>query len=217
MGRLSLSLAALLAAIGATACTTAGCGSSHHESGSSANAIDRAFASQMTVHHQGALDMANAARQRSQHGETRTLAENIVSTQTVEISQLQRIAKQIGAKAGEGGHDSGRGHDAAMGQSGVSTGDLDTLGLSAEQAGMMHDARALDTAKPFDRAFIDMMVPHHQGAIRMARIELARGKNSKLKALAQAILAAQSREINQMNSWRRGWYGSASPAGGIPA
>ncbi len=222
MMRRSWTLALLLAAIGATAFTAGGCGSSHHESGSnanaSANAVDRAFASQMTVHHQGALDMANAARQRSQHRETRTLAETIVSTQTAEISQLQSIAKQIGVKSTEGGHDSGGGgHDAAMGQSGMSTGDLRVLGLSAEQAGMMHDTRMLDIAKPFDRAFIDMMVPHHQGAIRMARIELARGKNPRLKALAQAIVSAQSREINQMNSWRRGWYGSASPAGGIPA
>ena len=219
MRGLPRSLVAVLAAVGATAFTAAGCGSSHHESGSkaNANAVDRAFASQMTVHHQGALDMAKSARQRSQHGETRTLAESIVSTQTAEISQLQSIAKQIGAKAGEGGHDGGGAHDAAMGQSGVSTAELGVLGLSAEQAGMMHDTRMLDTANPFDRAFIDMMVPHHQGAIRMARIELARGKNPKLKALAQAIVAAQSREINQMNSWRRGWYGSRSPAGGIPA
>lgn len=35
--------------------------------------------------------------------------------------------------------------------------------------------------------------------------------------LAQAIVDAQSREIEEMNSWREDWYGSASPAGGVPA
>ena len=161
--------------------------------------------------------MAKAALERSQHSQTRTLANNIVSTQTAEISQLQGIGKEIGAESGKGGHDGGGGHEATMGHSNANKGALSVLGLSAQQAGMEHDTQMLSRAKPFDRAFIDMMVPHHQGAIRMARVELARGKNPKLKALAQSIIASQSREITQMNSWRRGWYGAASPAGGIPA
>ena len=61
-----------------------------------------------------------------------------------------------------------------------------------------------------------MMVPHHQGAIRMAQIELAEGNDEETKSLARAIIEAQSREITQMNEWRTEWYGSPSPAGGIP-
>ena len=66
------------------------------------------------------------------------------------------------------------------------------------------------------RAFIDMMIPHHQGAVRMAHAELAKGKNPRLRALAQLIVKAQDREIREMNQWRTQWYGAASPAGGTP-
>ncbi|MDQ6751146.1 MAG: DUF305 domain-containing protein [Actinomycetota bacterium] len=203
--------AGLLAVVGTAGLTAAGCGSAGSDK-ASGNAVDKAFASEMTAHHQGALDMAGVARTRAGHREIRTLASSIVSTQTPEIAQLKTATKDLGGSSE--GHSGGAmhgGHDMA------SQGNLRTLGLSEAQAGMMHDANALTTAKPFDRAFIDMMVPHHQGAIRMARVELAKGKNAKLKALAQRIISAQSGEIGQMNSWRQGWYRAPSPSGGIPS
>lgn len=63
-------------------------------------------------------------------------------------------------------------------------------------------------AAPFDRLFIDMMVPHHQGATAMARIALARAEHPQIKRLAQAIVAAQDKEIARMKAWRKAWYGS---------
>jgi uncharacterized protein (DUF305 family) len=60
------------------------------------------------------------------------------------------------------------------------------------------------------------MIPHHQGAIRMARAELAKGTNTKLRSIARGIITAQAAEIRQMNSWRKAWYGTTSPAGGVP-
>ncbi len=50
----------------------------------------------------------------------------------------------------------------------------------------------------------------------MAQAELAKGKNAKLRALAQRIITAQAREIGEMNQWRAEWYGATSPAGGVP-
>lgn len=217
MKRLTYPIATLLAAVGVAAFAAAGCGSSHKPASSVGNAVDRAFAAEMTMHHQGALEMAQMAKQRAQHREIRTLANSILSTQTAEISQLKAIGEQMGAKSSDHGADHSDGGGMAMHGGGTSAANLTVLGLSADQAGMNHDMHMLEMAKPFDRAFVDMMVPHHQGAIRMARIELARGKNPKLKSLSQAIIDAQSREITQMSSWRRGWYGSASPTGGVPA
>lgn len=95
--------------------------------------------------------------------------------------------------------------------------DARTLGLSMDDMGMSMDVEGLRTARPFDRAFIDQMIPHHQGAIRMARAQLENGRNAQLKAIATAIVEAQEREIAQMNAWRRDWYGVGSPAGGVPA
>jgi len=94
--------------------------------------------------------------------------------------------------------------------------DADALGLDMDEMGMSMDMDELDGAQPFDRAFIDAMIPHHQGAIRMARAELAKGKQRQLRRIARAIVKAQAKEIRQMNVWRTAWYGAASPAGGVP-
>ncbi len=94
--------------------------------------------------------------------------------------------------------------------------DDQALGLTMAQSGMTMNMSALNGAKPFDRAFIDMMIPHHQGAIRMARAELARGTDPQLRTIAQGIIADQTKEIGGMNTWRMSWYGHASPAGGVP-
>ncbi|HUY41887.1 MAG TPA: DUF305 domain-containing protein [Candidatus Dormibacteraeota bacterium] len=51
-----------------------------------------------------------------------------------------------------------------------------------------------------DHDFILMMIPHHQAAITMANAELRYGTNPRLRALARAIIAAQSREIAEMRA-----------------
>ena len=66
-------------------------------------------------------------------------------------------------------------------------------------------------AKPtgdVDHDFVDMMVPHHQGAIDMARAELKYGHNSELRQLAQKILESQEQEIATM---RRAFTPSPDP------
>ena len=48
-------------------------------------------------------------------------------------------------------------------------------------------------------------------------MELADGADPDVKRLAEAIVDAQSKEIDQMNTWRVDWFGAMSPAGGVPA
>jgi uncharacterized protein (DUF305 family) len=63
---------------------------------------------------------------------------------------------------------------------------------------------------PFDRAFIDGMVPHHEGAIEMAREAKAAGLSEPdLVEIADAIIATQQTEIDQMRQWRADWFGSS--------
>ena len=68
----------------------------------------------------------------------------------------------------------------------------------------------------FDRAFIDAMVPHHESAIEMAQAAKEAGLDQPdLVAVADAILATQQVEIDQMKTWRGAWFGSSTidPAG----
>jgi len=143
----------------------AGCGSDESEStsGAGGNGIDRAFAAQMVPHHESAIQMAEVARQRGESEFVKGLADDIVRTQADEIETL-------------------RAQDAELEQAGVKPGDL---GLDEHMMGMDGDASMLENADPFDAEFIDMMIPHHQGAVEMAKVELDKGGDPELKSLAQ--------------------------------
>jgi len=194
------------------AVTVAGCGGSGSSgSSSSANAVDRAFVAEMIPHHKLAVQMAQMAQMQGNHPQLKTLATNIVATQNREISQMSGLATQIGAKLD---------NQAASGQmqmGGLMSTNAQTLGIPMNKMGMSMNMTQLASAKPFDREFIDMMTPHHQGAITMAGPEIAKGANPKLKALARSIVSDQTREIGQMNSWRVKWYGGPVPLGAAAA
>ena len=63
----------------------------------------------------------------------------------------------------------------------------------------------MDMVKPTgdaDKDFAAMMIPHHQGAIDMAQVELQHGKDPALHKLARDIIAAQRKEIAFMRQWQ---------------
>ena len=68
-------------------------------------------------------------------------------------------------------------------------------------AGMETGTPANGMAMEFDQLYIDMMIPHHQGAIDMARIELRFGKDPMLRKLAEEVIKAQEAEIAQLTRW----------------
>jgi uncharacterized protein (DUF305 family) len=73
----------------------------------------------------------------------------------------------------------------------------------SENAAAMSRMMADMTIKPtgdVDRDFVAMMVPHHQGAVDMAKAELKYGHNAQLRQLAQEIVATQQKEITVMRS-----------------
>jgi len=187
-----------------------GCGGSSSSS-KTANAVDRAFVAEMVPHHKLAVQMAQMAQMQGTHPQTKVLATSIVATQNREIGVMTGEARRIGATLD---------NQAASGQmqmGGVMSTNAQTLGISMDRMGMSMNMTQLSTANPFDREFIDMMTPHHQGAITMAQAEIAKGTDPKLKALAQSIVSDQTREISEMGSWRVKWYGAPVPPGAAAA
>lgn len=57
----------------------------------------------------------------------------------------------------------------------------------------------------FDKAFIEEMIQHHQGAIDMSELAEDRAEHSEIKQLSREIMAAQSREIELLQTWRADW------------
>jgi len=62
-----------------------------------------------------------------------------------------------------------------------------------------------------DRHFIEEMIPHHQDAIYMSELALTKAEHEEIKQLAAVIKDSQSREINDMASWYKSWYGTEVP------
>lgn len=62
----------------------------------------------------------------------------------------------------------------------------------------------------YDRTFIANMIAHHQGAIDMANLALTNAKRQELKDMANGIIAAQTKEISDMQSWQKAWGYPAS-------
>ncbi len=146
---------------------------------------DERFIDAMVPHHQGAVEMAQVALENAQHREIRTLARDVVRAQEAEIERLKSIKKR------------------EFGTSEV------PMGMSAEEMemmGMSMSPKELANQDPFDKAFIDNMIPHHESAIAMASVALENTTNAEIKEIARAIVDAQQREIAQMERWRGEWY-----------
>ncbi|KND47703.1 MAG: hypothetical protein AB201_02080 [Parcubacteria bacterium C7867-006] len=66
-------------------------------------------------------------------------------------------------------------------------------------------------ANNIDRHFIEQMIPHHDGAVAMAKLALEKSKRTEIKTLATAIIEGQTKEIQDMEVWYKDWFGKDVP------
>lgn len=148
------------------------------------NNIDRHFIEQMVPHHESAIAMTKLAQQKSNRSEVKTLADNIITSQTAEIDKMQSWYRQWYGT------------------------DVPKQSSSNGMMSMMNgswDEDNLNTATDFDKAFLEEMIPHHQMAIMMANM-LENGTNrQEMKTLAQDIIATQTKEVDTMRNWQVQW------------
>jgi uncharacterized protein (DUF305 family) len=157
--------------------------------------LDLRFIDAMTPHHQGAVEMAKEAQQKSKRPEVQKLAANIIQAQDKELAQMKQWRTAWYPKAGT----TPMAYNAQMGH---------MMAMSPEQKkGMMMSQNLGSADADFDLRFINAMIPHHEGAVTMAKEALSKTKRPEIKQMAKAIVTSQQAEIKQMKQWRKTWYG----------
>ena len=148
------------------------------------NDPDTAFAKGMLGHHRGAIDMAKIQLKYGTDDAMRQLAQDIITAQQAEIDILNKwLASHPDAAKPKP-------NTPAMQQA------------YAQSMENMHGEMTLGIADPMpDMAFARGMLPHHVGAVDMAKIELEYGTDEEMRELAQHIIDTQQTEIELMQNW----------------
>lgn len=147
------------------------------------NDADVTFAQMMTIHHEGALEMAKLAAQKADSEDVRALAARIEAAQLPEIALMQAWLTDWSEPLEPEGHE------------GMDMGGMDMDGMSQEEVMAELEQK---TGPGFDTQFLTAMIAHHEGAVVMSQEELTEGLNPDAVDLAQLIIDAQQSEILEM-------------------
>lgn len=126
------------------------------------------------------------------------MKEKKMITTSVLVLILIMVTGSVGIAFGQDPHRHGAAHHVAPPPTKVEP--ASTLAYRAVND-RMHEAMNIDFTGNADVDFVKGMIPHHKGAIEMARIVLKYGQDPGIKALAEAIITAQQEEIAQMRAW----------------
>lgn len=144
-----------------------------HSMGSMMVQSDEDFLSMMIPHHQEAIDTAEVILAKSENADLKALAQDIVDAQTAEIAQMKGWGEEW------------FGSD---------------FKASDDYEAMMPDLSKLE-GEELDQTFIEGMIEHHQMAIMMAYEIRMITERPELLDMANAIIDAQSAEIDMMKGW----------------
>jgi uncharacterized protein (DUF305 family) len=144
---------------------------------------DKDFASLMKIHHTGALEMARLQVARGTDPQVKEMAQKMIGEQQREISELDAFL------SGNSQNSAGNEKNSAF---------YDRVMKDMKDM----DMDDMDHSGSIDQQFVQLMIPHHQGAITMADQYLKSGaQDEKLKAVANTIKTDQQKEIQQMQAW----------------
>lgn len=158
---------------------------------------DLQFIDTMTKHHQTAVMMSETAVQKAFDAKVKEFARKVVADQKKENEQLAAWRQQWYANAADA-------HN------------MQLPGASAMNMDMSH--MQTSSGHAFDMMFVDMMIPHHKGAIEMSRDALQKAQRQELKDFAQETIDKQEKEITELEAWKKsmGMASSTGASAGLP-
>lgn len=142
------------------------------------------FARGMIPHHQGAIDMSEIVLKYGSDVSVKKLANEIIAAQKKEIAQMQAWLQKNGSLAA--------GADAAA-----------VAKAFTDVNAKMHKDMTMTFTGKADIDFMKGMIPHHEGAVDMAKVLLQFGKDPELRKLADDVIRTQNEEITMMRDWLR--------------
>ena len=140
---------------------------------------ERAFLADMIGHHEMAVSMAEMAKEKATHQELKTLADDIIRTQTAEMKRMRSWLRSWYGRS------------------------------VSEHAGMDHEDMAMleeAAGAQFEVRFMSMMIEHHTQAVERARAVRRSRLHGQVRALSGAIIRAQQKEITELQDWLVAWY-----------
>ncbi|MES2874311.1 MAG: DUF305 domain-containing protein [Bacteroidota bacterium] len=141
---------------------------------------DDDFAMMMKIHHQGAIDMANAELKDGDDAKMKEMAQKIIDAQKAEIVQLDAFIAI---------------HNPHMVSMEFNSQMMKEMDKNAKQA----DLQVING--DIDHDFAILMIGHHHAAIENSRLELIYGHDVSMKSMAQKIIDAQLTEIKDLQEW----------------
>ena len=139
------------------------------------NNPDKDFAGMMKIHHEGAINMVNIEIAEGKNNELLKMAAKMKQDQNAEIIQFEKFLTDTKDNSKREG-----------------------FGAELMESMKSMSNASHDMSTNIDAQFVAMMVPHHQGAIDMAKVYLKYAKDKTLKAMAEQIVSSQQKEIEEM-------------------
>ncbi len=144
---------------------------------------DLDFVNMMILHHQAAIDMSEVEVVNGTDAKVKTMAQNIISAQKAEISQMQQFAKSY-----------------KMPKTKSSMSEMHNE-FSEMMREMRDSMKNMHMSGNVDKDFVMMMIPHHETALTMAEAELKHGNQSQVKKMAKKMIVDQTKEIAEFKVW----------------
>ncbi|MEI0558461.1 DUF305 domain-containing protein [Brachyspira intermedia] len=147
--------------------------------------IDADFLFNMIPHHKGAILSSQKLLETTKNEKLIELANNIITEQNKEVTEFDALIKELNAKNTD--------------YSTIDTGDIgNEMQLIMDK--MMADMSSIEITGNNDIDFLKGMIPHHQAAIDVSKKILEYTKDDKIKEIANRIIKAQEKEIEDMNN-----------------
>lgn len=169
--------------------------------------FDQLYIDMMIPHHQSIIALAQAAEDRLTDDRLQTIAANIITAQQAEIEELRSYREQWYGSPDPMPMDEG--------MMGMMMEMMPVMGNMASMQ-MLMDPNALVAsfcaAEDPDLAFIDLTIPHHEMAIVASEAALEQATHPEIQEVAQQVIDAQQREIDELTAIRQELTSEATPS-----